>query len=262
MGGNDALVIGGDVALEVVNEHDLKGGFDVHAGDRFRLSLQYATPEHIDPDPPPVAGPAEIDNRLEETITWWRRWSDKVTLDGPYAAGARRSAVALKALVYAPTGTVAAATTSLPESLGHSRNWDHRYCWVRDSQFTVRSLTELGCVEEADGLRRFIERSAAGSAESLQIMYGVGGERRLSEIELPADGYAGSKPIRIGNGAAQQQQLDVFGYLLELAWRWHLRGHSPDDDYWRFLLSLVDRAVEQWPIADCGIAGCCPVITG
>ena len=148
---------------------------------------------------------------------------------------------------------MAAATTSLPESLGHGRNWDYRFCWIRDSQFTVRALADLGCDEEADGLRRFVERSAAGGVESLQIMYGVGGERRLTEIVLSAAGYAGSRPVRVGNAAAQQQQLDVFGYLLDLAWRWHLRGHSPDDDYWRFLVSLVDRAVERWPIEDCGI---------
>jgi GH15 family glucan-1,4-alpha-glucosidase len=148
---------------------------------------------------------------------------------------------------------VAAATTSLPESVGHERNWDYRYSWVRDSQFTVRSLTELGCADEAEGFRRFIERSAAGNAESLQIMYGVGGERRLTEVTVDLEGYEGSTPVRVGNAASDQLQLDVFGYLLELAWRWHQRGRSPDDDYWRFLLSLVERAVDLWREPDCGI---------
>src|SRR5207244_4071463 len=120
--------------------------------------------------------------------------------------------------------------------------------------FTVRSLTQVGWPDEADGFRRFVERSAAGSVDSLQIMYGVGGERRLTELELPhLDGYRGAKPVRIGNLASEQPQLDVFGYLLDLAWRWHELGRSPDDDYWRFLVSIVDAAAERWKQADCGI---------
>jgi GH15 family glucan-1,4-alpha-glucosidase len=118
----------------------------------------------------------------------------------------------------------------------------------------VRSLGELGCVEEAEGFRRFIERSAAGSASSLQIMYGVTGRRRLTEREVPGlEGYRGASPVREGNAAASQGQLDVYGYLLDLAWRWHRRGHSPEDDYWRFLLGLVDEAAERWSEPDPGI---------
>ena len=254
VGGNDALLISGDVDLAIVDDHDLAGRFRVRAGERVRQSLVYIEPERLDPRPPPAPSSEVLDERLEETTAWWRRWADKAMLPGPYGPEARRSAITLKALVNAPTGAVVAApTTSLPESIGHGRNWDYRYSWVRDSQFTVRSLTELGCVDEADGFRRFIERSAAGSAESLQIMYGVGGERRLTEVELDLDGYAGSRPVRLGNAAARQEQLDVYGYLLDLAWRWHLRGQSPDDDYWRFLLSLVDRAIDEWEEPDCGI---------
>jgi GH15 family glucan-1,4-alpha-glucosidase len=254
VGGNDALVVTGDMELAMVDHHDLAGTFRVQAGEKVRLSIVYYAPEVIDPTPPAQPDRAELDRRMDETIAWWQRWTGKLTIDGPHAPEARRSAIVLKALVHAPTGAVVAApTTSLPESIGHARNWDYRYSWVRDAQFTVRSLTQLGCTEEADGFRRFIERSAAGSADSLQIMYGVGGERRLTEVELDLDGYAGSKPVRIGNAAATQQQLDVFGYLMDLAWRWHQRGHSPDDDYWRFLLSLVDHAVDLWQEPDCGI---------
>jgi GH15 family glucan-1,4-alpha-glucosidase len=254
VGGNDALVISGDPELSVSERHDLVSSFRVAAQQRVRVSLMYFAPELIDPDPPPAPRPADIDARLHETLTWWRTWLGKVTIDGPYAPEARRSALVLKALVHAPTGAVVAApTTSLPESIGHGRNWDYRYSWVRDSQFTVRSLTELGLDDEADGFRRFIERSAAGSAESLQIMYGVGGERRLLEQELALDGYAHSQPVRIGNAASQQEQNDVYGYLLDLAWRWHERGRSPDDDYWRFLLGLVDTAIKRWKDPDCGI---------
>ena len=133
---------------------------------------------------------------------------------------------------------MAAATTSLPESTGGHFNWDYRYSWVRDSFFSVRSLAEIGFTSGAERFRRFIERSAAGGAEGMQIMYGVGGERRLTETTLEhLEGYRGARPVRAGNSAANQLQLDAYGTLLELTWRWHLRGNSPDDDYWRFLWS-------------------------
>ncbi len=254
VGGNDAIVVAGDLDLDLVHDHDFEAVFSVRAGERRRLSIVYFPPEEIDPAPPPPPDADELDQRLSDTVGWWRAWSSKVTVRGRYEPEARRSALVLKALINAPTGAVVAApTTSLPESLGHERNWDYRYSWVRDSQFTVRSLTELGCADEAEGFRRFVERSAAGSAESLQIMYGVGGERRLTEIVLDLDGYCGSRPVRVGNAASAQLQLDVYGYLLDLAWRWHQRGRSPDDDYWRFLLSLVDRSIELWREPDCGI---------
>jgi GH15 family glucan-1,4-alpha-glucosidase len=254
MGGNDALVLSADVELECVNDHDLMSTFAIQAGQRIRFSATYAAPESIDPDPPPVPLPDELDARLDETIACWRAWTKQIRIDAAYRPETVRSALVLKALVHAPSGAmVAAPTTSLPESVGSGRNWDYRFSWIRDSQFSVRSLTELGCSGEADGFRRFIERSAAGSADSLQIMYGVGGERRLVEVELDLEGYRASRPVRIGNAASRQQQLDVFGYLLDLAWRWHQRGHSPDDDYWRFLLSLVERVIALWKEPDCGI---------
>ena len=254
VGGNDALVIGGDAALEVVDRHDLQASFSVRSGDRIRISVSYADPADVYPEPPPVPRPDELDGRLEETLQWWQDWSRRVDVGASYRAEVTRSALVLKGLVYAPTGAVVAApTTSLPESLGHGRNWDYRYSWIRDSEFTVRTLTEIGADAEADGFRRFVERSSAGSAESLQIMYGVDGERRLTELELDLAGYCGSRPVRVGNGASPQLQLDAFGYLLQIAWRWHTRGHSPDDDYWQFLLSLVDRAIELWQEPDYGI---------
>ncbi len=174
--------------------------------------------------------------------------------DGPDAVGVRRSAMVLKALTNAPTGAIAAApTTSLPEAIGADRNWDYRYSWIRDSQFTVRSLTELGFDAEADGFRRFLERTAAGSPDDLQTMYGLGGQRRLTEVIVSLEGYRESAPVRVGNAAADQLQLDVYGELLELAWRWHQRGRSPDDDYWRFLLGLVEIAATRWDEPDQGL---------
>jgi GH15 family glucan-1,4-alpha-glucosidase len=160
----------------------------------------------------------------------------------------------LRALTYEPTGAVAAAATaSLPEAPGGVRNWDYRYAWVRDSTFAVRALADLGHEDEADRFRRFVERSAAGHAGDLHIAYGVGGERRIPELELDLEGYRGARPVRIGNGAAAQFQLDALGLLVDLTYRWHRRGHSPDDDHWRFLVDLVDRAAEAWREPDCGL---------
>jgi GH15 family glucan-1,4-alpha-glucosidase len=153
-----------------------------------------------------------------------------------------------------PTGAVvAAATTSLPETEGGERNWDYRYAWIRDSTFAARCLADLGHDVEADRFRRFIERSAAGHVGDLRIAYGVGGERRLIESEVDLEGYRGARPVRIGNGAAEQTQLDALGMLVDLTWRWHRRGHSPDDDHWRFVVDVVDRAAEAWKEPDRGL---------
>ena len=255
LGASDALVVAGDCDLEICDQHDLEGTISVKPGERVRLSIRAADPAAIDPTPPNPAPAEELDNRLDETIKWWKRWGERAHRDRFDGPAVMRSALVLKALTNAPTGAVvAAATTSLPEAVGQGRNWDYRYSWIRDAHIAVRSLAELGFEAEADGFRRFVERSAAGSAESLQIMYGVGGERHLLEMELShLEGYRGSAPVRIGNGAATQTQLDVYGYLLELAWQWHQRGSSPDDDYWRFLLTLVDAAAERWKDPDSGI---------
>jgi GH15 family glucan-1,4-alpha-glucosidase len=255
IGGNDGLLVTADVDLQRVDAHDLAASFAVRAGQRVRFSIQYLAAHELDGHDFDQLRPFELDARVEETLAWWQRWSERVRLDSPDAPAARRSAIVLKGLQNAPTGAIAAApTTSLPEAWGGDRNWDYRYSWVRDSAFTVRSLAALGADAEADGFRRFIERSAAGSTSTLQIAYGVGGERRLTELVLEGlDGYQGAKPVRIGNAAAKQTQLDVYGELLELAWRWHQRGRSPDDDYWRFLLQLVDAAAERWQEPDRGL---------
>jgi GH15 family glucan-1,4-alpha-glucosidase len=167
----------------------------------------------------------------------------------------KRSAIVLKGLSNAPTGAiVAAATTSLPEAPGGSRNWDYRLTWIRDSCFAVRSLAEIGFMKEADGFRRFVERSAAGSAEELQILFGVGGERRLTERDITElEGYRGARPVRVGNAAEKQKQFDVYGELLDLSWHWHKRGHSPDTDYWEFLTGMVETAATTWQKPDRGI---------
>jgi GH15 family glucan-1,4-alpha-glucosidase len=255
IGGNDALVIWSDFDLTTAKDHDLNGEFTVAAGERLHLSLQYMPPEDVDRRHTDVPTPEVLDGRLDETVRWWRGWRKRAHLSGPFEEPAIRSAIVLKSMQNAPTGgIVAAPSTSLPEAIGGGRNWDYRFSWVRDSAFVVRSLVELGCQAEADGFRRFIERSAASGAEDLQIVFGVGGERRLMELAVPEmEGYRRSSPVRVGNNAATQFQADVYGWLLLQAWDWHQLGHSPDDDYWRFLVSLVDCAAQQWRRPDAGI---------
>jgi GH15 family glucan-1,4-alpha-glucosidase len=254
VGSNDGLVIWSDTGLAAAGNHDIAATFSVDPGERRRLSLQFDWPENLDRGSQSIPSPGECDARLEETIDWWKKWAGRGRLDGGDATSAIRSAIVLKALNYAPTGAIIAApTTSLPESPGGERNWDYRYSWVRDSTFTVTSLATLGFRAEADGFRRFIERSAAGSAEDLQIMYRVDGSRRITELILEdLEGYRGARPVRVGNQAATQTQLDVYGELLELAWRWQQRGHSPDEYYWRFLRELVEAAGRRWIEPDHG----------
>ena len=253
LGGNDALLFEGDAGLQPVSAHDLGSRLRLRTGERVRLSIRHVAPEAIEKTAP--ASPAQIDRRLDETRRWWRRWTRSCNAQGAHRDAILRSALVLKALTFGPTGAIVAApTTSLPTVIGGGRNWDYRYSWIRDSAYAVRSLADLGHVAEADSFRGFIERAAAGNAEDLRVVYGVGGERRLPEIELDGlSGYRDSKPVRTGNAAAGQLQLDIYGHILELAYRWHLRGHSPHADHWRFLVDLVDVAAERWDCPDHGI---------
>ena len=240
LGGDDGLVIEGDVPLALSGLHDLVAEVRVPAGQRLRLSLRHLRPEVLDSSGSSSPASAELDRRLEQTVAWWRGWSGRGRRLGPDRAAVLRSATVLKALTQATTGAIAAAaTTSLPEAPGGSRNWDYRFSWVRDSVFALRSLAELGYTAEADGFRRFVQRSAAGSAQELQIMYGLGGERRLVELTLDdLEGFGGARPVRIGNAAA---------------WAWHQRGHSPNADDWRFMVELVNEAAKRWMTPDRGI---------
>ncbi len=143
---------------------------------------------------------------------------------------------------------------SLPEWIGEIRNWDYRFSWVRDSVFTVHALYELGCEREAKRFLQFIQRSSAGSASQLQIMYGVDGRRRLTEMQLDwLEGYRQSQPVRIGNFAAKQNQFDIYGEILEMAWEWHASGHAIDDQYWHFLVDVVNTVCDKWQQPDYGI---------
>jgi len=258
IGGDDGLMIWSDLPFEAEDRHALSAEGEVRPGERVRLALTSVDPTEVDDEEPPgPGGPDELDKRLDDTIRYWRRWSARAELEGPDAVGAKRSTLALKSLIYLPSGALAAApTTSLPEARagGGARNWDYRFSWIRDSALAARSLARLGCEDEAGAFRRFIERSAAGNAKDLQVVFGLGGERRLEEAVLDhLDGYRGAAPVRIGNQAAGQLQLDAFGHLVDQSWRWYERGHEPDDDYWRFLVELVEAAIEHWQEPDAGI---------
>jgi GH15 family glucan-1,4-alpha-glucosidase len=255
-GGDDALVIWSSAELRIEGRHSLAADLGLAEGERFVLSMRSCRPEQLDEEPLVAASGGEIEEAVARSCEAWRSWSERLRHPGPDTEGLRRSALVLRALTYRQTGAVAAAaTTSLPEGLGATgeRNWDYRFSWIRDSTLAVRSLARLGFEEEADAFRHFIERSAAGNADDLQVLYGVGGERRLPELELDhLAGYRGATPVRVGNGASSQLQLDAYGLVLDQTWRWCERGHEVDEDLWAFLKDLVESAIERWREPDCG----------
>jgi len=256
VGGDKGLAICGDLGLEFHGRYSLGARITVGKGERRHLSIQCTRPELLDEGPKLLPDRQQLDRCLERTVDWWRRWSSRINVDDTdFHPGIRRSAITLKALNYAPTGAIIAApTTSLPEGLAGTRTWDYRFSWVRDATFTATSLVELGCEEEAYRFRRFVERSSAGSAAQFRTLYGVDGGRHQQEVELPhLEGYRGATPVRVGNHASRQIQLDVFGETLELSWQWHRRGHAPSSDYWEFLVDLVDRVCAHWRDPDHGI---------
>src|ERR1700732_3478343 len=187
------------------------GEFTVEAGQSVPFVLSYGASCE---NPPPTIDPLDA---LARTEAFWREWSDRCPDVGPWTDAVKRSLITLKVLTYAPTGgIVAAATTSLPERLGGVRNWDYRYCWLRDATFTLQAFMHLGYYEEAAAWRDWITRAVAGSPDQIQIMYGVGGERWLPELIVPwLPGYENAAPVRIGNAAHQQLQIDVFGELID-----------------------------------------------
>jgi len=196
-----------------------------------------------------------VTDLLERTRKYWNEWSNICTYRGKYRDAVIRSALTLKALTYVPSGgMVAAATTSLPEAIGGPRNWDYRYAWIRDASFALYGLFILGYTSEAIAFKDWLEWSTAGRARDLQIMYGLGGERRLSEFEIPElEGYRHSKPVRVGNGAAGQFQLDVYGELMDSAYLYRKYVGHVDEWYWEYLSRVVSFVLDHWREPDEGV---------
>ena len=256
VGSNTGLRLFGDVSFDIADEHDLRARVEVRPGARYHVGLVFLQPDELD-SPPRSSRKAltELKAHYVQTRKWWKSWSSKIRYRDGHGASILRSAIVLKALSYAPTGAiVAAVTTSLPETEGGERNWDYRFCWVRDSIFTVHALSDLGLAAEADGVRRFIQRSAAGNAEELQVLYAVDGKRRLPELTLDGlEGWRASRPVRIGNAASQQFQADMYGLIVELSWRWSEHGVRPEKDYWDFLVAIIEAAIAKSRLPDRGI---------
>ncbi|MEU3405970.1 glycoside hydrolase family 15 protein [Streptomyces sp. NPDC006670] len=201
--------------------------------------------------------PARVDpyEALEQSLADWRDWSAECRYEGPYQEAVTRSLITLKALTYAPTGGIAAAaTTSLPEELGGVRNWDYRYCWLRDATLTLGALLSTGFRDEARAWRGWLLRAVAGDPADLQIMYGIGGERRIPETELPwLRGYAGSAPVRVGNAAVDQLQLDVYGEVLDSLYLARSTGLASERHAWNIQLALLDFLERNWRRPDEGL---------
>ncbi len=234
-----------------VHGEDLSTIADFIVQEGQRLSFQLAWhPSHQAP-------PAELNvaETIEAAEAWWKDWSQGSRYRGKDQEAVLRSLITLKALTYAPTGgIVAAPTSSLPEMIGGVRNWDYRYCWIRDATFTLYAFVISGFLDEAKAWREWLLRAVAAQPASLQIMYGVAGERRLTELELPwLDGYENSKPVRIGNGAAGQFQLDVYGEVFDVLHQARREGLPPSPDGWRMGKLLLEFLESAWQLPDEGI---------
>jgi GH15 family glucan-1,4-alpha-glucosidase len=248
IGGPDGLLLRTPIVLEPEGmSHAAE--FVVRAGDRVPFVLTWF-PSH---ERRPEAVDAE--QALVDTETYWRSWLADSTYDGEHAEAVKTSVLVLKALTYAPTGgIIAAPTTSLPERIGGERNWDYRYCWLRDATFTLYALMNAGFIAEAKAWRDWLLRSVAGDPENAQILYGVGGQRRIIESELPwLPGYAGSSPVRIGNAAHEQFQLDVYGEVMDSLHQARVHGLDPDDHAWSLQRNLMDFLETAWDRPDEGI---------
>ncbi|MFJ4921410.1 glycoside hydrolase family 15 protein [Streptomyces sp. NPDC088725] len=223
--------------------------FTVAPGDRIAFTISWQ-PSHR--QPPALPDP---EGSLEATSDFWREWVEHCTYHGPYREAVVRSLITLKALTYAPTGgIIAAPTTSLPEEIGGVRNWDYRYTWLRDAAITLSSLLRTGYRDEARAWREWLLRAVAGDPENLQIMYGIAGERELGEAELDwLPGYENSGPVRVGNGAAHQLQLDVYGEVTEALHLAHMTGLARNDYASVLQLKLIQYLEDHWDQPDEGI---------
>jgi GH15 family glucan-1,4-alpha-glucosidase len=248
VGGPDGLLLRSPVKLRAEDKTHV-ADFTVHAGERVPFVLTWF-PSHEE-KPTPV----DAEQALLDTESFWREWIDGCTYEGDYPDAVHTSLIVLKALTYGPTGgIVAAPTTSLPERIGGGRNWDYRYCWLRDATFTLYALMNAGFTDEAAAWRDWLLRSVAGDPSNAQILYGIGGQRRIPEYEIDwLPGYAGSKPVRIGNAAAEQFQLDVYGEVMDVLHQARLHDLGPDRHAWSLQRILLEFLEGAWDRPDEGI---------
>ena len=246
--GPDALILRSVVDFEPEGrKHCAK--FAVSAGDCVDFVLSY----HLPFQPAPDA--IRASKVLEHTEEVWQGWTGQYSRAGAYHDKILHSLITLRALIYEPSGAIVAApTTSLPEELGGSRNWDYRYCWLRDATLTLFALMNGGYLNEAKRWRQWLLRSIGGDPSQIQIMYGIGGEQRIPEIELTAlAGYENSRPVRVGNAAAGQLQIDIYGELLDALYQARKRGLTQDDDDWTVQIELLNHLETVWCEKDEGI---------
>ncbi len=254
-------IVGGADALWVTSSHPLAHDaeridalVDLEAGEQLVVEAAWSS-SFVEKTPEEHPSVSELEARMAETVAFWEAWIGQCRLGGEVSKVVRRSALALKAMTYAPTGAIVAApTTSLPEEIGGVRNWDYRYTWIRDTTLTLISLLVLGFKAEADAFRQWVRRTSAGRSRDLQIMYGIDGRRRLPEIVLPhLAGHRGSAPVRIGNGAVGQLQLDVYGSLLQAAYIYARAGGTLTETNWDYLRGLAEVVCDSWEQPDQGI---------
>ena len=246
--GPDTLELSGSVPVQGEGMKTV-ASFTVDAGQQESFSLNYR-PSHLD-----TVAAADGAEELERTEALWQRWSGRCKLKGRWDEAVMRSLITLKALIYRPTGgIIAAPTTSLPEMPGGVRNWDYRYCWLRDATFTLNALLIAGYVREATAWREWLLRAVAGSPNALQILYGITGIRRLDEYEIDwLPGYQGAAPVRIGNAASRQFQLDVFGEVMDTLHLARLSGLDPEPAAWDLQVALLEFLESRWALPDDGI---------
>ncbi len=248
--GPDALHLRTDVELRAAGESTV-ADFVLEPGERASFVLAHSLSHR------PTPAPIDVASSIASTAAWWENWASQCTYDGMWRDDVVRSLITLKALTYAPTGgIVAAPTTSLPEFIGGVRNWDYRFCWLRDATLTLISLSIGGYMEEALAWRDWLLRAVAGDPEDLQIMYGLAGERRLTEFEVSwLPGYRDSAPVRVGNAASEQFQLDVYGEVLATLYRTRRLMPEPGShrDSWNLERALLECLEERWPHPDDGI---------
>jgi GH15 family glucan-1,4-alpha-glucosidase len=246
----DALAVSSwEAGTAVLDETSISGTYLARDGDEALMVLSAAHGE-----PLVLPSRTEVESRLNSTTAFWREWSAGRTYEGPWRNSVIRSALVLKLLIHSPSGAIAAAgTASLPEQIGGERNWDYRFCWVRDSALILHALMQLGCPREGESFFWWLLHASQLTHPRLHVLYRLNGSERAPESILPLSGYRGSSPVRIGNAAADQEQLDIYGDLMQTAWLYAAEGGDLDSDTGRRLAEIADLICEIWRRPDCGI---------